>query len=200
MSSSSSKNSSGAESLTRDDFLKRMRGSWYVVQSNLALWKKDKNPVITYGKFKEKTGRLRDTVSRTHKLPCCCGWKDDQILGYDTFQCMENGKLKFQWRGTGCIDFFITSDWTFHAIGNTNGEEWAVTTFEKTLFTTAGADYYGRAPTLSAAALNDINNLVMNDKELARITSMNGGMFNCIHDNLPANNNNSVAINVKTKY
>ena len=171
---------SGREHLKLDEFLKRIEGSWYVVESNLDMWKLDKNPIIKYGKFKPKVRKLKDTVSRTAS-PCCFRWQEN-IVGWDSLKGEKNGKLLFEWSGTGCQSW-VTSDWVFHAIGTTEGEEWAITTFDKTFFTGAGADFYSRTPTLSQSSLQAINELVMNDKEISEYTEMNGGMFKCMHDN-----------------
>ena len=163
---------------SKEELLKKMKGKWYVVQSNLEMWKTDQNPSIKYGKYND--GYVEDTVTRTTKQ-CCRGWNRSVISGWDKLLKEKNGKLYFKWRGTGFL-FWVTSSWTLQIIGNTDGEEWAITTFEKTPFTTAGADYYGRSPTLSAAALKDIHELLKLDKDIAKYVKLNGGMFDCIHN------------------
>ena len=87
--------------------------------------------------------------------------KKTRISGVDTLQSPTKAALKptgstssatvappptrFRWRGSGLL-FFTTSRWQLLGYGpaSTAGPAWAVTYFEKTLFTPEGLDLYAR--------------------------------------------------------
>eukprot|EP01060_Flectonema_neradi_P018463 TRINITY_DN2529_c2_g1_i1.p1 TRINITY_DN2529_c2_g1~~TRINITY_DN2529_c2_g1_i1.p1 ORF type:complete len:217 (+),score=47.30 TRINITY_DN2529_c2_g1_i1:69-653(+) len=168
------------EILPKDELLSRMEGKWYVVQSNLKLWQGNRKPKISYGKHRD--GYVEDTVAYKSE-GWCSGWVKSKIKGWDKIIKEKNGKLSLQWRGTGLL-CWVTSDWKFQAIGKTNGEEWAIITFDKTAFTTAGADIFCRNKTISKESLRDIQSVIDSDKEISKYTKLNGGMFYCMHKDM----------------
>lgn len=117
-------------------------GTWYIVQSNLALWRRYANPAITYTRL-PGTGapRLLDVVTYTK-----ANGKQGQITGIDRVD--EQHPRIFHWRGDRWYMRWVTSHWCV-VDHDPQCAEWAVTYFSATPFTKAGIDLYTRTPTLS---------------------------------------------------
>lgn len=115
-------------------------GTWHVTHSTLPMWKKSRNVTITYEPFDtsslNNSTKLRDVVQhQSHTSD-----KIKTIEGVDTPG--ESGT--WDWRGKGWL-MIASSHWEVLGYGDEeDGEQWAVTYFEKTLFTPAGIDIYSR--------------------------------------------------------
>jgi len=119
-------------------------GTWYIVQTNLALWQRYTNPAITYT-YLPGTGapQLFDVINYTK-----AGGKQGQITGIDHAD-KQHARL-FHWRGDRWYTRWLTSHWCVFD-HDPHCAEWAVTYFSATPFTKAGIDLYARTPTLSHA-------------------------------------------------
>jgi len=133
-----------------DDFefdLDGFMGKWYVTHSTLPLWKNKKDVSITYTPLPD-AGSSRGTTEfddlvEYHSFSAEPGSKPSTIAGRDRTLAVG----RFKWRGNGLL-VIASSRW--QVLGcNTSGMEgshaWAVTFFEKTLFTPAGLDIYARS-------------------------------------------------------
>ena len=116
-------------------------GGWYIVQSNLALWQRYANPVITYTRI-PGTGvpQLLDVVTYT-KANGALG----RLTGIDHVD--EQHDRLLHWRGDHWYTRWLTSHWCI-VDHDPHCTEWAVTYFSATPFTKAGIDLYARTPTL----------------------------------------------------
>lgn len=116
-------------------------GTWQIVATSLPFWQSRSDPAVTYAPLPD--GRVLDAVSYSR------GGKERLVLGVDT--AVAEG---WEWRGLQPLTRWSTSRWRIVAAGGEGGgaDEWAVTAFEKTLFTPAGVDIYCRASTISATA------------------------------------------------
>ncbi|KAI0262291.1 hypothetical protein BC834DRAFT_829104 [Gloeopeniophorella convolvens] len=142
--------------LNMDDLM----GTWYVTHSTLPLWKNMKDVTISYSpisrdtpgpplQFDDVVEYRRATQPRTSALSRVAGV--DTVLGAAT--C-------FKWRGRGLL-FIASSRWQLlghrgaDAGAGAGAAAWAVTFFERTLFTPAGLDIYARTPAGLPADLVD---------------------------------------------
>ncbi|KFY00041.1 hypothetical protein V490_01509 [Pseudogymnoascus sp. VKM F-3557] len=115
-------------------------GTWHVTHSTLPMWKKARNVAITYAPLSEDANpKLDDTV--TYQNLTSPNLKT--VSGIDT----PAGDGAWSWRGKGWL-MIASSHWQFLGYGEggegAEGEGWAVTYFQKTLFTPAGIDIYSR--------------------------------------------------------
>lgn len=125
-----------------------LAGTWIVTHSTLPMWKKKCNVRITYtarasestdpprfpdlddlveyqGSPTSKTSTVNGISRPVHDNPAGTGWA-------------------FKWRGKGWLKI-ASSDWEILGWGEDKaGNGWAVTYFQKTLFTPAGIDVYSR--------------------------------------------------------
>jgi hypothetical protein len=113
-----------------------LRGTWHVTHSSLPMWKKNKNVKITYTPLPDNADLLDDLV----EYQPTDSTKQKKVEGIDTPH--TNTKGAYQWRGKGWLKF-VTSHWQVLGYGEEDGG-WAVTYFQKTLFTPAGIDVYAR--------------------------------------------------------
>lgn len=114
-------------------------GTWHIVATSLPFWRKRSDPAVTYAGLPD--GRVLDAV--TYRA----GDRDRILLGADT----RDGD-GFVWRGLTPLTRLTSSRW--RVVSSDEAAEdpagrWAVTSFEKTLFTPAGVDVYCRAPRIS---------------------------------------------------
>ncbi|KAF9647330.1 hypothetical protein BDM02DRAFT_3129816 [Thelephora ganbajun] len=122
-------------------------GKWYVTHSTLPLWKDKKDVSITYtplpdGNSPQRTGRFNDLVEY-YPSSAKPGSKPSTIAGTDHTLAVG----RFTWRGNGLL-FIASSKWQVLGCNTSDGEgspTWAVTFFERTLFTPAGLDIYARS-------------------------------------------------------
>jgi hypothetical protein len=104
------------------------------------MWKNARNVAITYAPLSDDANpKLDDTV--TYQGLTSPGLKT--VSGIDT----PAGDGAWSWRGKGWL-MIASSHWQFLGYGGGReggeGEGWAVTYFQKTLFTPAGIDIYSR--------------------------------------------------------
>lgn len=144
--------------------LYKLAGTWYIISTNFPMWLKgDKqNPRFNYVLSDDDNSKLIDEVSYEKK------GNRKVIAGVDT-QDKEYSN-KFEWRGNGFMRL-IKSNWEL-ALMDLRGE-WAVITFEKTLFTPAGADIISRKPTMDEWTMNEIKEQMrMSDKLRSYLDSL----------------------------
>lgn len=124
-------------------------GVWYVVQTNLALWRRYGNPAIAYTLLPgSNPQRLWDVVTYTK-----VNGEQGQITGIDQVDAQHERLL--HWRGDRWYTCWLTSEWCV-VDHDPHCAEWAVTYFSATPFTKAGIDLYARTPTLSNAQITMI--------------------------------------------
>lgn len=109
------------------------------------MWKSKKDVTITYSPIEGDATRFDDIVE-SRPLSASPDKKRTKIVGVDTLVAPE-GKpsVRFKWRGKGWL-VIASSQWQLLGYGSESedGPGWAVTFFEKTLFTPAGLDIYAR--------------------------------------------------------
>ncbi|KFY23710.1 hypothetical protein V493_05692 [Pseudogymnoascus sp. VKM F-4281 (FW-2241)] len=146
-------------------------GTWHVTHSTLPMWKKARNVAITYAPLSEDANpKLDDTV--TYQGLTNPGLKT--VSGIDT----PAGDGAWSWRGKGWL-MIASSHWQFLGYGGggecDEGEGWAVTYFQKTLFTPSGIDIYSRRKEgLGAEMVQEITNALGENeseeiRELAKV-------------------------------
>ena len=109
-----------------------LEGSWYVNQTNFPMWLKGTKtaPRLNYTiQTKRKDTVLFDRVNFIQNE------KEKNIKGDDWAR--NEGHTRFVWRGKGILGF-LKSKWEILYINLE--EQWAITYFEKTLFTPEGYD------------------------------------------------------------
>ena len=109
-------------------------GTWYVVRTTLPFWRTRQNPSVTYAPLPD--GRVADTVRYTRR-----GGGVRLVHGVDE-PC---GDGDWRWRGVTPLTRLTSSRW--RVLDAT--DEWAVTHFDRTLFTPEGWDVYARTASLS---------------------------------------------------
>ncbi|KAI0674977.1 hypothetical protein C8Q78DRAFT_511934 [Trametes maxima] len=152
--------------------LERFMGTWHVIRSTLPLWKSRKDVTITYALKSSSNGgtvQFDDTVEYRSKSDPASS-RRSRVTGVDTLveppeasasaaaaaadtTATEGGtpsrpaQTRFKWRGKGWLAV-ATSRWQVLGCSRDpspeNPHAWAVTYFEKTLFTPAGLDVYAR--------------------------------------------------------
>jgi len=118
-------------------------GTWFIVATSLPFWRSRSAPSVTYAALPD--GRVLDAVHYRK------GGRDRLVLGADT----EVGD-GFRWRGLTPFTRLTSSQWRVVDVDESAddpAECWAVTAFEKTLFTPAGVDVYCRAEGIAPAAM-----------------------------------------------
>mmetsp|Transcript_23225 Transcript_23225/g.65210 ORF Transcript_23225/g.65210 Transcript_23225/m.65210 type:complete len:203 (-) Transcript_23225:105-713(-) len=141
-----------------------LEGLWHITLTTFPMWleKKKYSPSLTYGaKFDHGTFEgYTDLVQYKDKHG-----ETEEIKGFDTLiepreglrvtrALLENCALSFKWRGVG-IEKLISSRWRFVCFGK--DDQWAIISFESTLFTPAGFDVVARATNLTPAQHADVN-------------------------------------------
>jgi len=123
-------------------------GRWQVVYSTLPMWKSKKDVSISYTPVElTDDGRLLiDDLVEYRSLSASSKSSLSRIHGVDTAFSPPNpsgvqSAVHFKWRGKGFLSI-ATSKW--QVLGFDPNRGWAVTYFEKTLFTPAGIDIYVR--------------------------------------------------------
>jgi len=124
--------------------LDQFMGRWHVTHSTLPLWKDKTDVSITYAPIPaapDSPVQFRDHVE--YRKAGSTG-KPSVVDGIDTQQDLPT---RYKWRGSGLL-MIATSRWQI--LGYNSGQDgqvpWALTYFEKTLFTPAGMDIYSRTP------------------------------------------------------
>ncbi|KAJ9614449.1 hypothetical protein H2200_002585 [Cladophialophora chaetospira] len=113
-----------------------LQGKWHVTHSTLPMWKKNKNVTITYTSLPQNAELLDDLV----EYQPVNSNKQKKVEGIDTPDASARGA--YSWRGKGLLKI-ASSHWEVLGYGDEDGG-WAVTYFQKTLFTPAGIDVYAR--------------------------------------------------------
>jgi hypothetical protein len=113
-----------------------LQGKWYVTHSTLPMWKKNQNVTITYTPLPHNAELLDDLV----EYQPLDSDKQKKVEGIDTPDA--HTKAAYSWRGKGLLKI-ASSHWQVLGHGEEDGG-WAVTYFQKTLFTPAGIDIYAR--------------------------------------------------------
>jgi len=113
-----------------------LQGKWHVTHSTLPMWKTNRNVTITY-KSLENNAEVLDDLVEYQPLNSS---KRKRVEGVDTPDAETVGA--YSWRGRGFLKI-ASSHWQVLGYGEEDGG-WAVTYFEKTLFTPAGVDIYAR--------------------------------------------------------
>lgn len=119
-----------------------VEGTWHVVATSLPFWRSRQSPSVTYTPLPD--GRILDVVHYTSR------GRGRLVIGADTV--VEGG---YHWRGLTPLTRLTSSRWRVVAADESAASldgRWAVTAFEKTLFTPAGIDVYCRAPAIDPAA------------------------------------------------
>jgi hypothetical protein len=132
---STSRNPKGADAFTPPS-LDSLHGAWHVTHSTLPMWKSNRNVVITYTPAEGNTGGIHDLVS----YQPLNSDKQKEIHGFDTPDAQIPASYK--WRGKGWLKV-TSSQWEVLGYGDDEGG-WAVTYFQKTIFTPAGIDVYAK--------------------------------------------------------
>ncbi|OCH93106.1 hypothetical protein OBBRIDRAFT_790577 [Obba rivulosa] len=153
-----------AQNLPMDFDLEQFMGAWYVTHSTLPLWKTKKDVSITY------TPRLRSSTQQPPQFDDVVRYRSTsdhstselhRVVGVDTLLLPPGPQgahsPRFKWRGKGWL-IIASSRWQILGLGGGGSSPgWALTYFEKTLFTPAGLDIYARSPEgLPANLVHDI--------------------------------------------
>ena len=148
------------------DFL---HGAWHVTHSTLPMWKSNRNVVITYTPAEGDTGGIHDLVSYQ---PLDSN-KQKTIQGFDTPDAEVPASYK--WRGKSWLKV-ASSQWEVLGYGDEEGG-WAVTYFQKTMFSQAGIDIYAKKHGGFSEEL--LQRIVSEIKEVedANLQKMVGGLF-----------------------
>lgn len=142
--------------------LENLEGKWYIVFTNFPMWLKgDKTqPSFNY-RIETRGGKtgLKDEVTYLKK------GKIRSIVGFDFPKDSTN--VHFIWRGNGILGL-LSSSWSIDFLSPTN--DWAIISFEKTMFTPAGYDVITREQRPSPELLEKIH-LELNKRSLV-LTSL----------------------------
>ncbi|KAH9892873.1 hypothetical protein C8Q73DRAFT_699720 [Cubamyces lactineus] len=141
--------------------LDKFMGTWHVVFSTLSLWQSRKDVTITYTRKPQSndTSVQFDDVVEYHSKSDLASSKRSSIIGVDTLltphksggpeetQDAAPAQTRYKWRGKGLL-MIASSRWQVLGCSRDpspgNTAAWAVTYFEKTLFTPPGLDIYAR--------------------------------------------------------
>lgn len=133
--------------------LDKFMGTWFVTYSTLPLWKSRKDVTISYTP-KESSGGLTqfDDLVKYRSNSDSPSSKLNSVIGVDTLvvppstagATADIPKTRFKWRGKGWL-MIASSRWQILGCSSASEtSQWAITYFEKTLFTPAGLDIYAR--------------------------------------------------------
>ncbi|MCJ1310574.1 hypothetical protein MMC25_004239 [Agyrium rufum] len=156
-----------------------LSGTWHVTHSTLPMWKTKRNVDVTYKPLPaaaDGKARMDDMV----EYQTLTSNKVKTIHGIDT--AAENHEGAWDWRGTGWLKV-ATSHWAILSFGDAkDGTRWAVTYFQKTLFTPAGIDIYSsKRSGLDVDTVKDIKDAlqVVEDREVRYLSAV---LFEVQHD------------------
>ncbi|RPD63928.1 hypothetical protein L227DRAFT_572374 [Lentinus tigrinus ALCF2SS1-6] len=156
--------------------LDKFMGTWHVTHSTLPLWKSRKDVTITYGlktSLSDEVIKFDDIVEYRAKSDPPSSTRS-RVVGIDTLMSStatphtqgttppssKQAQTRYKWRGKGWL-MIASSRWQLLGCSEDpspgNAAAWAVTYFEKTLFTPAGLDIYSRtARGLPSEAVQEI--------------------------------------------
>lgn len=144
-----------------------LQGRWHVTHSTLPMWKTNRNVTITYRSLPNNAEVLDDLV----EYQPVNSDKKKKIEGVDTPDAAMLGA--YSWRGRGFLKL-ASSHWQILGYGDED-DGWAVTYFQKTLFTPAGIDIYARRKGgLSDELLEQIRDEIraIKDKNVTRLAEL----------------------------
>jgi hypothetical protein len=139
-------------------------GTWHIVATSLPFWRSRQAPSVTYTPLPD--GRILDVVHYTTR------GRSRLVIGADTL--VDGG---YHWRGLTPLTRLTSSRWRVVAEDQGASDpaaQWAVTAFEKTLFTPAGVDVYCRARAIDPAASEAARAAIAADPGVASFLS---GLF-----------------------
>ena len=119
-----------------------MTGTWHIVASSLPFWAARSSPAVTYAPL--PTGKVLDVLTWSHH------GRRRMLIGRD-----RPTEVGYEWQGLSPLTRRARSRWRFVSSDQTAADpadHWAVTSFDKTLFTPAGVDIYCRVREVSPAA------------------------------------------------
>ena len=136
-----------------------LQGTWHVTHSTLPMWRQFRNVRITYTpldpiskddtRLTALTAKSRSSRKRLEDVVSYQSFRSDRIRtvrGIDTAN--STAEEAWNWRGKGLLTL-ASSRWEVLGYGyeenNTNGNQWVVTYFAKTIFTPGGVDVYSRS-------------------------------------------------------
>lgn len=126
------------------------------------MWRKARNVAITYAPLSDDTNPKLDDKVTYQGLQ---GSNVKTVAGIDT----PAGDGAWGWRGKGWL-MIASSHWQFLGYGEgPDGVGWAVTYFQKTLFTPAGIDVYSRRRDGLTSEMLERIKLVLSENESEEI-------------------------------
>jgi len=150
-------------SLSKAEFpIEVFQGKWYVIQSTLGMWKSRKDVTITYTPHtpppnlalndhvqyrslsSPSSKSLSSVVGISSLIPTAGAQSVSPAVDDPAASAAHEHGAHFKWRGSGLL-IIASSKWQVLGYDLSPGQGWAVTYFEKTLFTPAGLDIYARA-------------------------------------------------------
>lgn len=134
-----------------------LKGTWYLIYSNFAMWKEDVSNVTFNYTPEQKDGKdvLLDEVKYLK------GNKEKTITGYD----YPEDDTKFTWRGKGLLTM-LSSNWQIEWINH--AKDCIVISFEKTLVTPAGVDILTRVNNPSEKTLTEARQIIKMNERLRK--------------------------------
>jgi lipocalin len=128
--------------------LKHLEGKWYIIESTLKFWKNPSRslPSITYT---VNSGKFLDEICFLENGQECT------IKAYDHF--VDKSKLEFAHQLKGWRGLFKTK-WRVEYFATDHS--WAIISFEKSVFDTAGLEIISRSPNLSDELLHEIHSKI----------------------------------------
>ncbi len=127
----------GSQAVCQQQNTLNLEGKWYIHYSDFPMWQKGNKQKPTFNYIYLDKGRMLDQVKFEKK------GKIKTITGTD--KPLNEERSCFQWRGQGLL-FVVKSRWSVHFADPES--QWAVISFEKTLFTPAGYDLISREKVL----------------------------------------------------
>lgn len=143
----------------------RALGLWYILATNLNMWKGRLTPTITYSiydRLPDGRVRLNDLVEY-YTRRSLIGFVPTSVQGTDTQSKYKPSR--FQWRGNGILKLF-TSQFGFVFVDNETPidqpYQWVATMFGSTPFTSPGIDFMTRTRQTPTRVVNDFVRLCQN--------------------------------------
>ena len=141
--------------------------TWTVTHSTLPMWRSSRDVRISYSVLAPSSDARERNADRVEHVPISSGDGSDELSCCERLRAaptviegvntatLPGDASSWDWRGKGAL-FFVTSHWevlgwgerTVDGGGDNTGvtERWAVTWFQKTLFSDEGVDVYCDRP------------------------------------------------------
>jgi lipocalin len=150
----------------------RFLGTWFIIATNYAFWKRRIHPTVTYGAMVSHPLTWSDRLCFEVRGVFGQAYRAKVLDGVDR-QDGEPGR--FLWRGAGLLRV-IRSPWCVVAVGP--AYDWAVTYFARSnVGTSPGVDIYARTPSLQPEQVADILREVRASAFMSQATD---GMFETV--------------------